>query len=613
MKYHKTGAEYSGSDKCEFTLWAPSASAVEIVIQHPVTLAIGMERENDGYWRKSVAGIKPGYRYMYRVDSNVERPDPSSSFQPLGVHGPSEVVDHKQFAWGDREWKSPPLGKMIFYELHTGTFTTEGTFESIIPLLPELKELGITTIELMPVAQFPGERNWGYDGVYPYAVQNSYGGPEGLKKLCDACHAKGLSLFLDVVYNHLGPEGNYLSVFGPYFNNKYKTPWGDAVNFDGAYCDGVRSYFIMNAIHWFANYHIDGLRVDAVHGIFDQSPRNILEELADAVREFSDTSGKEFYLIAESDLNDSRIVKEKSRGGYAVHAQWNDDFHHSIHTLLTGDKNGYYEDFGDIAQLAKAFSEGYVYTGEYSKFRKRSHGISSADIPGRSMVVFVQNHDQAGNRMLGERLITLAGYEAQKLAAGTLMVSPYIPLLFMGEEYGEGAPFLYFVSHGDPDLIEAVRNGRRNEFSSFGWSGEPPDPQAVSTFNASKTDRRSICMAEHSALYSYYKELISLRKKLPALRNLYRKNLATEITADGNILVVRRKHGRSEISVLMNYSGNENLCITGSRSKQYLKIIDSADKNWNGPGVSAPSMINKKTEIRLKPYNFLIYSVTERR
>ncbi len=609
MNRVKIGAEYTGGECCTFTVWSPLSSSVELEIFYPEPRIVAMDSVENGYWTKKADGIKPGCRYLYRIDKTEERPDPASAFQPEGVHGPSEVVDHRSFRWNTGRWKAPPAEKMIIYEIHTGTFTPEGTFDAIVPRLPELKELGVTAIELMPVAQFPGERNWGYDGVYPFAVQNSYGGPDGLKRLCDACHETGLALFLDVVYNHLGPEGNYLSLFGPYFTGRYRTAWGDALNFDGEYSDGVRNYFVMNVLHWFDNYNVDGLRLDAVHGIYDHSATHILQELAEEVKSYSHSTGRDCRLIAESDLNDSRIVKAVQKGGYSIDAQWCDDFHHSVHTLITGEDSGYYCDFGKMENLEKAFSSGFVYTGEYSRFRKRKHGNSSSEIPGSRLIVCTQNHDQVGNRMFGDRLISIAGFEAQKLAAGTLMIAPFIPLLFMGEEYGERAPFLYFVSHGDRDLVEAVRRGRREEFASFGWEDEPPDPQDPLTFMNSKPDRKLICMAEHAAMYRYYRELIRMRKGTPAIRSLSRKNLATEISGGGSILTVRRSYRGSEIFALMNYSSKESSVTAGGKGICYNILIDSADTEWNGPGVSAPDEIKKRRDIILRPYNFIVYSV----
>ncbi len=377
---------------------------------------------------------------------------------------------------------------MIMYELHAGTFIPEGTFDAVIPGLDHLKDLGINATDIMPVAQFPGERNWGYDGVYPFAVQNSYGGPDGLKRIVNECHTKGIAVILDVIYNHLGPEGNYLRDYGPYFTDRYKTPWGQAINFDGPYSNEVRNFFIENALSWLKNYHIEGLRIDAIHGIYDMSAQPFLPELAERVEEFSQQEGRKFYLIAESDLNNSYALRPRDSGGSGLDALWCDDFHHALHTLLTGETDGYYVDFGKIGHLVKSFREGFVYSGQYSAFRKRNHGNSSADIPPDRFVVFSQNHDQTGNRLKGERLSSLVSFESLKLAAGVVLLSPYIPLIFMGEEYGETAPFLFFISHSDPELIKAVRQGRKDEFKTFNWKDEPPDPQDIETFMRSKLD-----------------------------------------------------------------------------------------------------------------------------
>jgi maltooligosyltrehalose trehalohydrolase len=411
-----------------------------------------------------VQGVKPGTRYFYRLDGNTERPDPASKFQPEGVHGPSQVID-PHFVWEELHWSGIPFSHYVLYELHVGTFTAQGTFDAIVPHLDELKDLGITSIEIMPVAQFPGDRNWGYDGVYPGAVQNSYGGPEGLKRLIDACHQRGLAVTLDVVYNHLGPEGNYLCDFGPYFTDRYHTPWGAAINFDGPDSDAVRRFFIENALSWVTEFRLDALRLDAVHGIFDFSALHFLQELAAAVHEQAERLNRRIYVIAESDLNDVRLVSSPELGGYGLDAQWNDDFHHALHTLLTGERTGYYEDFGRIQDLAKAFAEGFVYSGAYSPARRRRHGNTSKDLAADRFVVCAQNHDQVGNRLKGDRLSALVSFEGLKLAAAVVLLSPFIPLLFMGEEYGETAPFPYFVSHSDPDLIEVVRRGRRAEFA----------------------------------------------------------------------------------------------------------------------------------------------------
>ena len=446
-----------------------------------------MARRRRGYHEVLVDGVEPGTLYRYRLDGTLERPDPASRCQPEDVHGPSQVVD-SHFDWDDSAWCGIPLREYILYELHVGTFTPEGTFEAIIPYLPELKALGITAIELMPIAQFPGQRNWGYDGVYPFAVQHSYGGPDGLKRLVQACHRHGLAVVLDVVYNHLGPDGNYLGDYGPYFTERYKTPWGGALNFDGPYSDEVRRFFIDNALFWVTEFRIDALRLDAVHAILDHSAQPFLQELGLALQARAEHMNRRIYAIAESALNDTRIIRSRELGGYGLDAQWNDDFHHALRVLLTDDRGGYYQDFGELGHLAKAFREGFVYAGDYSAYRRRRHGHSSRHMPAQQFVVFAQNHDQVGNRMFGERLSQLVSLEALKLAASAVLLSPFIPLLFMGEEYGEVAPFQYFISHLDPQLVDAVRRGRREEFAAFAWQGEPPDPQDIATFQRAKLD-----------------------------------------------------------------------------------------------------------------------------
>jgi maltooligosyltrehalose trehalohydrolase len=486
----------------------------ELAIRPPVQMNLS-ER---GYFDVRVSGIKPGARYRYVLDGQKERPDPASRFQPEGVHGPSEVIDPEAFQWSDGNWGGVPFHQLIIYELHVGTFTNEGTFQAIIPFLEYLRnDVGITAIELMPVAQFPGRRNWGYDGVYPFAVQASYGGSEGLKAFVNTCHQHGIAVVLDVVYNHLGPEGNYLGDFGPYFTDRYRTPWGCAINYDGPESDEVRAYFINNALYWVTEFHIDALRLDAIHGIFDFSACHILRELTEAVHAQADRLGRAIHVIAESDLNDVRIISPIVEGGYGLDGQWNDDFHHALHTVLTGERRGYYEDFGRLEQLAPALCEGFVYSGQRSSFRRHRHGNSSNSRPLSQFIVFSQNHDQIGNRAQGERLCTLVPHEALKVAAATYILSPKTPLLFMGEEYGEMAPFQYFTDHGDPALVEAVRKGRQAEFASFAWEGEVPDPQSPDTFERSRAHPGIQTLVEHNQILRWYHRLIDLRKSIPAL------------------------------------------------------------------------------------------------
>ncbi|MBI5440985.1 MAG: malto-oligosyltrehalose trehalohydrolase, partial [Deltaproteobacteria bacterium] len=436
----------------EFLVWAPLAGRAELELEDPGGRVLPLVRRERGYWEATVAGLEAGARYRYRLDGGEGLPDPASSFQPLGIHGPSVLVDHDAFGWTDGSWRGLSLGRLILYEVHVGTFTREGTFDAVVPRLRELRDLGVTCLELMPVAQFPGERNWGYDGVNLFAVQASYGGPDGLKRLVDACHGVGLAVVLDVVMNHLGPEGNYLGRYGPYFTDRYRTLWGEAVNFDGVDSDEVRRFFLQNALHWFERYHVDGLRLDAVHAIHDESARPFLGELAEQVGRLGKTCGRPLHLVAESDRNDPRVVRPAEAGGLGLDALWLDDLHHALHSLLTGERAGYYADFGRLGQLAKCYREGFAYSGEYSTYHQRRQGASSRQLPGERFVVFAQNHDQVGNRRLGERLANLVPFEALKLAAGAVLLSPFVPLLFMGEEYGEEAPFLCFVDHGDPEL-----------------------------------------------------------------------------------------------------------------------------------------------------------------
>ncbi len=517
------GANYSpGEGGTDFLVWAPVRNEVAVKIVQPEERIVLMEPGRFGYYQAFAGGVKPGTRYFYLLDGKVARPDPASRFQPEGVHGPSEVVDPDGFKWNDAAWENIPLRDYIIHELHTGTFTREGTFEAITGQIPYLKDLGVTAVELMPVAQFPGGRNWGYDGAYPYAPQNTYGGPRGLKKLVDALHQNGLAAILDVVYNHLGPEGNYLHDYGFYFTNKYSTPWGDAINYDDAWSDEVRRFFIENALYWIAEYHFDGLRLDAVHGICDLSPRHFLDELTDRIRQFKAKGllQKPVYVFVESDRNDSRVIRPRPWGGYGVDCHWDDDFHHAIHAVLTGERDGYYEDFGSVAQIEKSFREGFVYTGQYSSYRRRSHGSPSEDLEPERFAAFSQNHDQVGNRPLGERLSMKLPPEKLKLAAAAVLLGPYVPLLFMGEEYGETAPFLYFVSHSDPALVQAVREGRKREFAGFSRVADPPDPQSEKTFEDSRLNRTALLNeAPHKEILEFYKKLISLRKGLsPALR-----------------------------------------------------------------------------------------------
>jgi maltooligosyltrehalose trehalohydrolase len=544
-----------------------------------------LERSGGGYFDVQVDNISPGTLYLYRLDGSRDRPDPASRFQPQGVHGPSQVID-PSFAWTDRNWLGLPLKDYVVYELHVGTFTVTGTFDAVSAHLEELKDLGITVIELMPVAQFPGSRNWGYDGVYPFAVQESYGGPLGLKRLVNACHEIGLAVILDVVYNHLGPEGNYFAEFGPYFTDRYKTPWGPAMNFDGPDSDPVRRYLIDNALYWISEFHIDALRLDAVHAILDHSPYTFLEQLADEVHAQAKLLNRQVWLIPESAANDSRLVRSREFGGYGLDAQWNDDFHHALRGVLTGERSGYYLDYGEFRQLVKAYREGFVYSGEYSKYRRRRHGTSTQDIPAERLIVFSQNHDQVGNRMLGERLTQLVSFEELKLAAGAVILSPYIPLLFMGEEYGEEAPFQYFISHSDPQLVESVRDGRRQEFAAFTWQGEPPDPQDEATFLRSKLNHRLKREGRFRTLCEFYRELLRLRKELSLLAEL---EPCDALGFDNDrVLLLRRWSGTEVTTTIFNFNEEAVSLVVPMAPGRWRKALDSSDPRWQGADGSLP-------------------------
>jgi len=606
------GATYLGDSQCGFYVWAPLAQRVEVRLTAPQERLFSLERGEWGYHRGLVEDVKPGTRYFFRLDSQKEYPDPASRFQPQGVHGPSQVVD-SSFAWEDYCWVGLPLQNYIIYEIHVGTFTPEGTFDAIIPYLDELKGLGITAVELMPVAQFPGNRNWGYDGVYPFAVQNSYGGPKGLKRLVNACHMRGLAIILDVVYNHLGPEGDYLGDFGSYFTDRYRTPWGSALNFDGPDSDEVRRFFIENALYWITEFHIDALRLDALHAILDLSPQPFLGELAMAVHKQAEQLNRRVYLIAETALNDSRFVRSPELGGYGLDAQWNDDFHHSLHVLLTNERTGYYQDFGHLQHLVKAYREGFVYSGEYSRYRRHRHGIQSRDIPAYRFVVFAQNHDQVGNRMRADRLSQLVSLEELKLAAGVVLLSPFIPLLFMGEEYGETAPFSYFISYSDPALIEMVRQRRWEEFSVFQWQGGFPDPQDEATFLQSKLKHHMCHEGHHRILLQFYRELIRLRKEIPALVCLSKDNLEVLGFEESKVLFVHRWSENDEAILVFNFGDVPMLSCLPFSSGRWNKQLDSADQQWHGNGSPISGQINSEGEVTLAiaPKAFAVFTRTE--
>jgi maltooligosyltrehalose trehalohydrolase len=612
-KETRVGANRRPDGSWEFRLWAPRARAVSLRFargQSGQSALLAMEPLADGYHSAIVETLDPGSEYFYQSEPDRDLPDPASRFQPRGVHGPSQLVDLNAFPWTDHGWKGTPLDRTVLYELHVGTYTAEGTFDAVVRHLPELAALGVTTIELMPVAQFPGPRNWGYDGVYLFAPQNTYGGPESLQRLVNAAHHHGLSVALDVVYNHLGPEGNYLNAYGPYFTDRYHTPWGQAINFDGVGSDQVRRFFIENALYWLQDYHFDALRLDAVHGIYDFGARHFLAELKSAVAELSERLGRPLHLIAESDLNDSRLLRDPEHGGYAIDAQWSDDFHHSLQTLLTRENLGYYSDFQGITPLVATLRDGWYYSGQHSNYRQRRHGNSPRGISPERFVVCSQNHDQVGNRAAGERLTGRVSFEALKLAAGITLLSPFVPMLFMGEEYGETAPFQYFTSHGDAELVEAVRRGRREEFSAFGWENSVPDPQDEQTFSRSKLDHSLKEKEPHRTLLRFYQQLIRIRQE----HELGKPGPRTVRELGGGALVVMREdededEERSrQWAVVSNFAEFPVILNLPDMVGRWKTVIDSASASWKGPESNPAREITLSTagELRLSPQSFLV-------
>ncbi|WP_446741814.1 malto-oligosyltrehalose trehalohydrolase [Silvibacterium acidisoli] len=494
-----------------FRVWAPNARKVQVKVGeklHPLTA------QPHGWWQAAVETAKPGSDYVYRIDDDtLDLPDPRSAFQPEGVHGPSRVVDHAAYPWKDASWKAPSFEDAIVYELHIGTFTPEGTYRAAQQHIGDLKDLGITHVELTPVSAFPGVQGWGYDGVDLYAPHAPYGSPDELKAFVDACHAAGLAVLLDVVYNHLGPSGNYTGKFGPYFTASHHTPWGDAVNFEEGGSDEVRRFFIDNALMWLRDYHFDGLRLDAVHAYVDRSAIHFMEQLATDVRALEKQTGHTYAVIAESDLNDPRVVAPIDRGGYGFDAQWSDDFQHAIFSLLANDRSGYYADFGSFADLAKALERAFVYDGQYSAYRDHAHGRPIVDLPSWKFLGYSQNHDQVGNRAQGERISHLVSEGRTRIAAAVVLTAPFVPMLFQGEEWAASTPFQYFTDHDDPDLGRAVSEGRKKEFVAFGWKpSEVPDPQSPKTFEDSKLKWEERSQPQHAAMLDWYRRLIHLRK-----------------------------------------------------------------------------------------------------
>jgi maltooligosyltrehalose trehalohydrolase len=603
------GARPRDDRSVEFRVWAPNVTslAVRILGDRPRTVPMSCSR--DGEFTTSISDVSEDSEYFYVLEGERERPDPVSRWLPGSVHSPTRILNPDSFRWTDQTWQGIPLKDFIIYELHPGTFTAAGTFESAIARLPHLRDLGITAIEIMPVAEVPGNRNWGYDGASLYAPQSTYGGPDGLKKLVDACHQHELAVVLDVVYNHLGPEGNYLPEFAPCFTDAHHTPWGKAINFDGPGSDGVRRFFIDNALYWLTEYHIDALRLDAIHGIYDFGARHFLDELSEAFQNQAQRLNRKAWLIAESDLDDVRIINPRSQGGYAVDAQWHDDFHHALYALLTGEREGFLVDFGSLAELAKSVCDGFVLDWKYSRYRQRHHGSSSKSRPGEQFVGFIQNHDQIANTSGGKRLASLVSEGQLKLAAVLTLCSPFLPLLFMGEEYGETAPFFYFTSFEDTDLANAVREGRKRELGSHYSERDFADPQVLSTFERCKLDWSKIEAAPHSGILRLHRDLIALRKRHPSLSNC-RKDL-TEIRFDeqAKVLVMKRSDPDGEGSLLvLNFSAEAHSIQVGVDVREWTEVLSTAaDKYSADPKPSIETAASPSTDVQLAGFEAVIY------
>jgi maltooligosyltrehalose trehalohydrolase len=580
------GATPTPDGATRFRVWAPRARTIELEVLAPA-LRCALRRDAHDVFEVLADGVGPGAEYCFLLDGERRRPDPCSREQPRGVHGPSRVVDTRAFRWSDASYRCPALEQFVFYELHVGTFTAEGTFDAARARLPELRELGVTAIELMPIAEFPGTRNWGYDGVHLFAPQSSYGGAGGLQRFIDACHHHGLACVLDVVYNHVGPEGNYLREFAPYFTRRYGSAWGEAINFDGPDSDEVRRFFIGNALYWLREYHVDALRLDAIHAIYDFSAEHLLSEMQSAVQAQAQLLGRPAYLIAESDLNDVRVIAPRAAGGYALDAQWNDDFHHALRALLTETQRGYFGDFGRVADLAQAIAEGYVYDGRYSAFRRRRHGNSARGQPGQRFVVFAQNHDQVANASGGQRLSALIDLERQKLAASVLLCAPALPLLFMGEEFGARTRFDYFVSHSDPDLIEAVRKGRSAEHEGFNDDAFR-DPQAESTFAGSSLDWASRAQLPHAQLRALHRDLLALRRAHASLNDCDRRRLRVAFSETPRWLRLERRAASGEAALcIFNFSADTLAATIEAAPGRYRLALATCDARYGGEAASS--------------------------
>ena len=607
------GATYDQDGRCQFRVWAPVANQVELHLLGENERFVPLQCDELGYHAVLVDAVKPGQLYRYRLDGGEAFADPASHYQPEGVFGPSQVVD-PHFDWRDQDWRGLPLQEYIIYELHIGTFSPAGTFSGALPYLDELASLGITAVEIMPVNQFSGSQGWGYDGVFQFAVQNSYGTPQDFKAFANACHERGIAVILDVVYNHFGPEGNCVYCYGPYLTDRYKTPWGEAVNLDGAHSDEVRAFFLENALYWIHEFHVDALRLDAIHTMYDTTAISFMEELVQTVHRYAERSGRKVYLFAESDDNKPALVRSEEVGGIGMDAQWLDDFHHAMHTLLTYESNAYYEDYGQFQQLVKSLREGFVYDGQYSPARKRRHGAPSGDVPVDSFVVFVQNHDQIGNRMPNERAVDVYPMEALKLALGFVLLSPYIPMLFMGDEYGETTEFEYFIDYRDHNLIDAVRKGRQETFGMRLPDGEPPpDPQAEETFTRSRLNWQLREQPRGQRMLDFHRQLIQLRKTVPALRELERDQMDVHESEKHRVIGLCRWSEHSRVYAAFNFNEGQSDVVLPVPEGVWSVRMDSSAPRWDFDGSYITDFTDRpaqtsdgRLQLNLPPLSFVL-------
>lgn len=587
------GAFLLGDNSCLWRVWAPANREMQLVLldDEGGRSVQRMVHDGNGYFTFHGDGVSAGQRYRYLLESQAERPDPASRWQPEGVHAASAVWDPADFTWSDRGWRGTAREDLALYEIHVGTFTPEGTFSAIAERLESLRDLGITAIELMPVAQFPGRKNWGYDGTYWYAVQNSYGGPGGLQKLVDDCHKVGMSVFLDVVFNHLGPEGNYLGEFGPYFKSSVQTPWGNAINYDEPGCEGVRALVLHNVRQWVRDFHIDGLRLDSIHAIHDHSTPHILSEIKSVAQEEAGKLGQRCHVIAESDLNDAHRLLDPLPGGHGLDAQWNDDFHHSVHTLLTSDRNGYYQDFpAPLNQMEKILGHVFAYDGNYSPYRGRNHGCPVGDLSGDRFVVSIQNHDQVGNRPQGDRLSQSVQFNGLRMGAALMLLSPYLPMLFMGEEYGESNPFPFFCDFGDAALRKAIVEGRRKEFATFQWPDEIPDPLDDATFMSAQLTWEWWSSNKKDGLRHLYRDLLKARRDWPALRDYQHREaqLVPATHGESVIKIVRGDPAQRHLQIEVYFNPRRSTVIlpemSGPKNQILLSTEDLKYGGWKRSG-----------------------------